>query len=300
MNLSGPSIDQVVAEFMVDEAAAVLPAGAVATPGASSTPVRVAAIGTTASRALSSTMLERALAAHRITAVSSHAFGNPPDLVAARRTWDLALVLSPYKRAIIQHVQQASPSAKAVGVVDTLLSIDGALTGFNTNTWAVVAALRRLVPSTGPAAILVLGSGASARSTAVGARRAFPDAQILCSARRQGAAAEIADLADGIPVEAAAISDVDVDVIINSTTWGETADSEREPFSFLLTGLLLPGRAYFDLNNRRSSLAERALDAGCAVMTGTTMQVATHACRAALAAQMGPHMHLTGPYAGNE
>ena len=79
------------------------------------------------------------------------------------------------------------------------------------------------------------------------------------------------------------------DVVVNTTTWGETEASEAEPLGIDLDGVLQTGCAFFDLNNRVGTLAVQALQAGCAVISGTVMQKVTNASRAALVAL------VTGP-----
>jgi shikimate dehydrogenase len=71
-------------------------------------------------------------------------------------------------------------------------------------------------------------------------------------------------------------------LLINTTTWGETDASEEAPLMFDFPRLLSPGNQFFDLNNRVSALQTSALHAGMNVMSGTFMQRATNACRAAL------------------
>jgi shikimate dehydrogenase len=73
-----------------------------------------------------------------------------------------------------------------------------------------------------------------------------------------------------------------LDVVVNTTTWGETEASEAEPMGIDLDGVFQPGCAFFDLNNRVGSLPLQALQAGCAVISGAVMQRVTNASRAAL------------------
>ncbi len=280
---SRSAVERTVQEFLDVEAAAVLPGSASAdSPGA----VRVAGIGTTAPRALGSAMLADALAARGVTVSASTAHAGPEALVAASGDWDLGVVLSPYKRDVLPFLTATSPTTALAGVADTLLSVPGGLIGLNTNSWAVVAALRTLVPSGGPDTVLLLGAGASARSTVLGIRRTWPETQLLVSARSDAAAEELAGLAGCRAVAAADVADTGADVVVNATTWGETAESEQQPYSFPFADLLRPGLAFFDLNNRRSALAEQALDKACVVLSGTLMQVVTHGCRAALASRV--------------
>jgi shikimate 5-dehydrogenase len=73
-----------------------------------------------------------------------------------------------------------------------------------------------------------------------------------------------------------------VDVVVNTTTWGETEASEAEPIGIDLAGAFGPGVRLFDLNNRIGALAIRALESGCIVASGAIMQRVTNAARAAL------------------
>ena len=243
--------------------------------------VRVAAVGATASHALSSPMLASALAGQNLWIETARAFDHATTLLAEAEGWDFAVVLSPFKRRVSAAV--SSPSAAAIGVTDTLVRFRVGLIGVNTNSWAVAAALRALVPSGGPRHVLLLGAGATARSTALGIERTRPAARLTVSARNLAGARELAAMFHGEAVAAAATPDVKPDVIINATTWGEAAQSEAAPFAFPFEALIRPGVAFLDLNNRLSALQEQALAGSSVVMSGTLMQVITHACRAALA-----------------
>lgn len=244
--------------------------------------VALAGIGTIAPHALTSQMLARALAAEGLGIGAQHAFDGPGSLLAADG-WELALVLSPWKRILAGGGLTLSPSATATGVVDTVIAVHGERIGVNTNSWAAPAALAAIVPSGSEVSVLLLGAGGSARSTALGVRRRWPGARLAVCARDTGAAADLAAAfsADAVPPDHA--PGVQSDVIINATTWGETENSQNTPFAFPFSRLLTPGRVFFDLNNRRSVLQEEALGSACVVMSGTLMQIITHACRAALA-----------------
>jgi shikimate dehydrogenase len=252
-----------------------------ARPRAGPGTIALAAIGTIAEDALGSAALGRAFAGEELGIASREVFDGPDGLLAAA-DWDLALVLSPWKRRVAAGLP-LSPSAAETGVVDTALAWPGGRIGINTNSWAVAAALAALIPPGSDVSILLLGAGASARSAALGIRRRWPGARLAVSARDADAAAELAGAFGAEPVTPKQAPDVGADVIINATTWGETASSQEIPFAFPFGQLLAPGRAFFDLNNRGSSLQDDALAGACVVMSGTLMQVITHGCRAALA-----------------
>ncbi|HXW80017.1 MAG TPA: hypothetical protein VEJ84_10995 [Acidimicrobiales bacterium] len=248
--------------------------------------VDIAAIGTTAAKAVRGELLARAISERGFDVGSAAALGSPPELFE-EPTWQLGVVLSPWKQEIGKGCDALGPSAATTGVVDTVVRSPVGTVGFNTNTWAAMTALEVLVGGISPRLLLLLGSGASARSVAVAVARRWPECAIVIAARSRERAHHLAASFGGQLLE-----DVDYgsspgrrwDVVVNTTTWGETEASEAEPFGIDLDRVFLPGGRLFDLNNRVSALQHRALTTGCAVVCGTVMQRVTNACRAALLA----------------
>ena len=248
--------------------------------------VVIAGIGTTAPHALNGQLLRDALDHANIALQDTTAYPSPDALLADHR-WDLALVLSPWKRQVSAQTDALTSSAHRTGVVDTLVrDHEGHTLGVNTNSWAAQAAMETVTGGQTPTAVLVLGSGGSAHSVALGCRRAWPHTRLVGSARN---AADLAEWAASFDAETATPAAVPgffthsaPTLIVNTTTWGETEASESAPFAFAFEQLLAPGNSYFDLNNRVSALQLTALRNGLSVMSGTFMQRATNACRAAL------------------
>jgi shikimate dehydrogenase len=242
--------------------------------------VALTGLGTTATKALGSGLLATALAQQHLTpgGVVAHA---AVDAALDDPGWDLGLVLSPFKPLVGAALADLSPSAAATGIVDTLVRLPAGVRGLNTNAWALAAAFTALLPGVRASRVLLLGSGGTARSTLLALVRHWPDAELHVSARREESIAPLAERFPVTWVPAADTPGVGASLVINSTTWGETAESEAAPFLFPADRLLAPGTVLFDLNNRRSALQEQALAAGCTVMSGTLMQRVTHACRAA-------------------
>lgn len=251
-------------------------------PAAAGAPgrVRVAAVGTTAANALKSALLAEALAAELLEPAASVPYPGTGEILAAP-DWGLGLVLSPFKAEASARADALSPSARATGIVDTLLRTDGGTLGVNTNSWALAAAAGALLQGVTDPRVLVLGAGGTTRSALLGLHRAMPGAQLLVSARRAEAVAELTARFAVTAVAPADTPAAGATLIINATTWGETAESEAAGFGFPVQQLLRPGCVLLDLNNRRSQLQETALASGCVVMGGTLMQRVTHACRAA-------------------
>ncbi|HTX01058.1 MAG TPA: hypothetical protein VMD59_19905 [Acidimicrobiales bacterium] len=252
--------------------------------------VSLAGIGTTAPTAVRGSLLAEAIAACGSSIASATAYADPEELLGG--DWELGLVLSPFKRDVAVHCDVLSPSATEAGVVDTLLRTEGAIVGYNTNTWAAQSALEVLCPGAAPSRVLLLGAGASARSVGLALRRAWPGSDLSIAARSEGAASELVTLVGGRvhgspPGERRSGATEPFDVAINATTWGETESSESEPSPFDVSAALRPGGRFFDLNNRISALQLDALRAGCAVVSGSLMQRVTNACRAALVRPAG-------------
>lgn len=245
----------------------------------------IAGIGTTAAGALRGELLLDALTARDVELADTVHHPDPAALLADR-SWQLALVLSPWKQRVADRLEVLTTSASRTTVVDTVVRGAGGPVGVNTNSWAAQAAMETVLGGRTPADVLILGAGGSANSVALGCRRAWPGARLLGSAR-DGAALD--RWAARFGAEAVAPSDLKAlcaeqtpALIVNTTTWGETEDSENSPFAFDFAEITRPGNCYFDLNNRVSTLQTTALRAGMNVMSGTFMQRVTNACRAAL------------------
>jgi len=271
-------------------AAEVLPLGLAINDhaGSKEAGVAIAGTGTTAAKALAGALLAEALGAldHHVARATAH--GSPVELMADP-SWQLGIVLSPWKRDVGAHCDRLAPSAERTGVIDTILRTTAGTVGFNTNTWAALSALECLLGGSDPASVLLLGSGASARSVALAVQRAWPNCRLAVRARSAAGAEALAQQFPGLVANGTLMSSTDAqgrgpDVVVNTTTWGETEASEAGPFGIDLDGVLKPGSRLFDLNNRVGALPVQALQTGCAVLSGAVMQRVTNASRASLVA----------------
>jgi len=249
--------------------------------------VHVAGIGTTAPRAVNGTLLAGAIESAGWQVASTAAFASPAELVVDG-TWTLALALSPWKRDVGTYCDVVSPSAELTGVIDTVIRTPSGTVGFNTNVLAAAAALDVSLGGLTPRRVIILGSGASARSVVLAIQRTWPGCSIEIAARSPASAGELAASMQ-VNVYNGARSDVPPAspagpglVVVNATTWGETEASEAVPLGIDPDTLLAPGVRLFDLNNRIGTLARLALEAGCVVISGAIMQRVAHASRAAL------------------
>jgi shikimate dehydrogenase len=168
-------LDAVIARFAADEMATCRRPG-------SPDRLQVAAVGTLAEASVDSPLLDAACQAAGIRIGGRTARADLGGLLADP-DWDLALVLSPFKSHAARWCDRLAPRAAATGVVDTLVRAGGEVAGYNTNSHAWAAAAAQLMGTDVPARILVVGSGATARSVTFGALRAFPGARVGVAAR---------------------------------------------------------------------------------------------------------------------
>ena len=74
-------------------------------------------------------------------------------------------VTIPHKLAVMEHVDQISEEALAVGAVNTIHNEDGNLTGHNTDVYGVTTAIERIAGiTTFPESCVVLGAGGASRA----------------------------------------------------------------------------------------------------------------------------------------
>lgn len=238
----------------------------------------IAAIGTVANQVLQNSSLHDNLRDAHLGVERFQSFSDDTTLLRST-DWTIALVLSPYKRAVIDHCSKVAPTAQSTRVVDTLLHSKGGIIGINTNAYAAAEAVKQLTNGNPLRRVLVAGTGASCRSVIVGLKNTFPQAEIGVMGRSIGKAkAVIQDLKIGEVVNNP--ESFSADLVINATTVGQTPDLEDENFALRKT--FAPQIRFLDLNNRVSALQTEALEKGCIVMSGVTMQIITNKLRIAL------------------
>ena len=137
-----------------------------------------------------------------------------------------ANVTVPHKERALAAVDQATPAARRIGAVNTLIvQPDGRLHGANTDAFGFLENLRDGAPAwcaaTGPA--LVLGAGGAARAVVAALIDAGAPEVRLANRHRGRAEALAADLGgplEVVPWEARGAAAADVVLLVNTTTQG--------------------------------------------------------------------------------
>lgn len=91
------------------------------------------------------------------------------DAIQAIRTFDLrgANVTMPLKSAVVPYLDELSPAARAIGVVNTIVNDDGRLTGYCTDGLGYTGDLRRHGIEVAGKKITLLGAGSAGRALAI-------------------------------------------------------------------------------------------------------------------------------------
>lgn len=174
-------------------------------------------------------------------------------VVAALRAVDAAgaNVTVPHKQQVLDHVDELTAEAAAVGAVNTLVFNDERIVGDNTDALGLADDWQRsLAANWHDRPVCVVGTGGAARAATVAASRAGAEVTVL-GRRGEAAAALVAALLPGSsgPLRAMALSDPGVAsvvansrLIVNATPLGMGGESLPAPFM-----QLAPSHIAYDL-----------------------------------------------------
>jgi len=184
----------------------------------------------------------------------------------------------PHKVAVIEHLDELAPEARAIGAVNCIVHRGGRLIGHNTDGRGFLESLRA-VADPGGQEVVLLGAGGAARAIGVelaraGARRILlvnrgdgRGRALAAHLAAAGAAVEFQPLAGELRVPPSA------GIFVNATSIGLFPDVEaRVPVAL---DSLRPGLVVADVipNPPRTRLVREAEARGCAVLDGLGMLV---------------------------
>ena len=180
-----------------------------------------------------------------------------------------ASITLPYKVNAIKYIDRLDPLAEEIGAVNTIVSDDGILTGYNTDYQGAIKALEEVTVLKGKKAVLV-GSGGAATAIALGLKRG--GAELLILNRTEEKARELAKKVGaedfGSLEKIAEVSSADI--LINATPvgmWPKT-DQSLIPKKLLHNRLTVFDTVY---NPKETRLLAEAREKGCAIVYGYKM-----------------------------
>jgi shikimate dehydrogenase len=231
---------------------------------------------------------------YRLYSIAPDEKGGLPEITSRLRNGELQglNITIPYKQAIIPFLDELTPSAQAIGAVNTLFLKEGRLIGHNTDAPGFLADLAKLLPITrseqkrkglGKGA-LVLGAGGAARAVVYGL---LTDGWTVTMAVRRADVDQVKMLIDSFEKQAGAKSmrwvylensdlqkvERGLQLIVNSTPVGMFPEIEFSPWP---ADLPFPhGVVVYDViyNPRLTCLVSDARAAGLVAATGLGMLV---------------------------
>ena len=176
-----------------------------------------------------------------------------------RREYSGFNVTIPYKKAVMEMLDEISDEARAIGAVNTVVNRNGKLYGYNTDIGGMRYALAAAGIEVKGKVAAVLGSGGTAMT-----------AEYLL---RTGGAREIVKVSRRGPVDYTSVYDrKDIEVIVNTTPVGMFPEAESTPIDVTKFPAL---EGVFDAiyNPLRTALVSQARAAGIAASGGLPMLV---------------------------
>jgi shikimate dehydrogenase len=212
------------------------------------------------------------------------------DLLRRQEVHGLNVTI-PYKQEITSYLDGMTPSARAIGAVNTLIGSDGRVIGDNTDAPGFLADLIRLCPELvdHPSTVLILGAGGAARAVVYALLQA--GWQVTIAARRLEQGEELvrglsSNLGTTPPsaifLSTTAVSEwlaskskssTGVDLVVNTTPVGMSPHTNVSPWP---EGVAIPGGAFvYDLvyNPAETLLVRQARQASMGAASGLGMLV---------------------------
>jgi shikimate dehydrogenase len=180
-----------------------------------------------------------------------------------------ASVTIPHKRAVIEELDEVDPTAAAIGAVNTIVNVDGRLSGHNTDGVGAVRALQKKCSLAGKR-VAVIGAGGTARAVAHTAKAQGAGVTIVNRTAARGEA-----LAQVLGADFQALADFkgrDIDVLINTTSVGmhPARDAMVIDEALLNARMVVMDVVYNPLHTR---LLRCARQKGCQTVDGLAMFV---------------------------
>jgi shikimate dehydrogenase len=185
-------------------------------------------------------------------------------------------VTIPQKEKIIPLLDELTPTARAIGAVNTIFLHKGKLIGENTDAIGFLTDLKQKTclpaPGQSPSA-LILGAGGSARAIVYALNA--DGWKVTIAARRIDQAMEIARTYGNMEImefDERALKKITPQLVVNTTPIGMLPDADRSPWPDLP---MPPKTVVYDLvyNPRETKLVRDALAQGLSAFTGIGMLI---------------------------
>lgn len=219
--------------------------------------------------------------------LSYELFGVPPERLAEavaeqhQAGIDGYNLTVPHKQAIMAEIDEVTPSARAIGAVNTVVRTEGRYVGHNTDAPGLVRSLEEAGVQLRGAKVLILGAGGASRAAAVGLAEAEASKVVVLARRLEQAEALASSLRGHLPcaIEAGPMKDAEpyfaeASVLVQATSAtlasnpGAGAFAEALPMDSLDEGAAVVDMVYDPLE---TSVLARAKAHGAKTVDGLGM-----------------------------
>ncbi len=176
-------------------------------------------------------------------------------------------VTIPYKSSVMPFLDEIDPLAREIGAVNTIVNNNGKLTGYNTDATGALNALSDVVQVNGKRCVII-GAGGAARAIGYILKKNSADLMIANRSAERGK--ELSRSLDAAFIKLEQVLDVEVDILINTTSVGMSPNTEFSPVS---EDVLKPGMTVMDIiyNPGTTKLLHLASQKGCHTVNGLSM-----------------------------
>ena len=187
-----------------------------------------------------------------------------------------ASVTIPFKRDVMQYIDEIDDTAGRIGSVNTLVNTDQGIRGYNTDGEGALMALESAGIHARGSRVLIIGNGGSARAVAFTLANSGAGI-VICGRNRERVTALVEDMRkEHAGAEGMTLDRLDpefmkgIDIIINTTPVGMYPDTDACPID---TKLVMERHAVFDIIYRpaQTQLLADALKKGCTTVMGSAM-----------------------------
>lgn len=181
-------------------------------------------------------------------AADYRAFDVPPEDLAravgqlrAQGMRQLAVSI-PHKEAMMAYVDELEPVGRAIGAINTVTLVGDRWVGTNTDWIGALRALERAGPVDGRRAV-VLGAGGTARALVYGLRERGCEVSVL-NRTVERAQSLVDDLGAARAAGLEALSDLEPEILVNTTSVGMNEDRSPVPAAALREGMVVLDAVY--------------------------------------------------------
>jgi shikimate dehydrogenase len=184
-------------------------------------------------------------------------------------------VTTPHKIEIIKHVDVLDSNAQKAKAINTVMNVEGMLSGYNTDVYGFIEPLHKRNVSFNGMTILLIGAGGASRAAIAALSEEKGITKILIANRSQKKAEELARIGSGLGLECSVIDLYNIQevaskshLIVNGTPLGSNNEDSMIDHDHMRKDSIVYDIVYKPVN---TNLLENAKYAGAQIVHGYEM-----------------------------